>query len=99
MTYPLILVLEAELELLEAAKRHDEIREGLGDDFIENVDAALNRICRVPRQSPIVLGTARVALVERFPYIVVYEFAFERIRVLAIQHSHRDPEAWQKRVD
>ncbi len=99
MTYPLTLVAEAEQELLEATRRYDEIRDGLGDEFLESVDAALNRILRGPRQAPVILRTARVALVERFPYIVVYEFAHERVRVLAIQHSHRDPAAWQTRVD
>ncbi|WP_337241542.1 hypothetical protein, partial [Proteus faecis] len=78
----LILLPEAEQELLEAIQRYDDVREGLGDEFLGKVDLTLERIRRGPRQSPVAFRTARIALVDRFPYIVVYEFADERIRVV-----------------
>lgn len=99
MNDPLYLITEAEQELFEAGDEYNAIREGLGDDFLEEVDTVLDRIRRGPRLFPIAMRTARVALVDRFPYIVVYAIANERIRVVAIQHARRDPASWQSRLD
>ena len=98
MNHPVVLLEEAARELGEATAYYDRIDAGLGDSFVENIDRALDRIARGPRQAPIVFSTARIALVERFPFVIVCEFTHERVRVLAIQHAHRDPAKWQGRV-
>jgi plasmid stabilization system protein ParE len=46
----------------------------------------------------VVLGDVRKAVVTRFPYCVFYRPHADRIEVLAVFHSKRDPTIWQSRV-
>jgi plasmid stabilization system protein ParE len=40
----------------------------------------------------------REGLLTRFPYAVYYRVLADRIRVLAVYHTSRDPSGWQTRV-
>jgi plasmid stabilization system protein ParE len=81
------------------AKRH--IREGrlwyraispeLGDDFLKSVDDAISLAQKHPLAFPIVHRTFRRVLLRRFPYALFYQFADDRIIVVAVLHQARDP--------
>jgi plasmid stabilization system protein ParE len=40
----------------------------------------------------------RVAIIRRFPYLVVYRIDEDQITIIAIYHAHRNPRGWQKRA-
>jgi toxin ParE1/3/4 len=98
MTLPLIIREEAEADLAYARKWYDQQRAGLGDEFILCVDAAFERIRRMPEVNPILHKGVRRALVRRFPYGVFYRFEVDYISVLAVMHNRRDPRRWQSRA-
>jgi len=89
---------EAEADLAEAYDWYEEQRPGLGDDLLLCVEGAIDTARRNPEMFPVVHGEARRALTRRFPYGVFYIVEPERIVVLAIYHSSRDPEGWQRRI-
>ncbi len=43
------------------------------------------------------LEDLRVALVDRFPYVIVYRIDDDQITVVAVYHTRRDPRGWQGR--
>jgi ParE toxin of type II toxin-antitoxin system, parDE len=64
---------EAEAEFLEAAAFYEERQKGLGHQFIETVENAVNDAETFPRRWPVYLHRTRRRLVGRFPYGLVYQ--------------------------
>ena len=94
---------EASVELAKAAVWYEAKREGLGLEFLEAVDAALDFITRFPQAGssvPLVpkdLLVRRVP-VRRFPFHVVYMETADAFRLLAFAHDRRLPGYWVSRM-
>jgi toxin ParE1/3/4 len=87
----------AQAELREARDWYESRHTGLGVEFVGCVDAAITDIGEHPERHPTVHGDVRRRLVRRFPYGVFYLVASDRVVVLAVFHSSRDPILWQSR--
>jgi hypothetical protein len=76
----------------------------LGDEFIAEVSATLDRIGNGPESSPAWPGTRatdpviRRAAVQRFPYLIAFEKDEQHLLVLAIAHAKRRPLYWLTRA-
>ena len=88
---------EAAQEANDAVDHYDELRPGLGDDFREELDAALARIQQNPNLYAAETGSIRIGPLHRFPYSVYYEVLEDRIWVAAIGHQSRRPRHWAGR--
>ena len=55
-------------------------------------------IARDPLMWPKVRGEIRRRMTRRFPYAVLFLAVVDRIEVLAVFHSSRDPREWRSRV-
>ena len=88
---------EAEGELIEAIDWYEVRSPGLGADLLRCVDACVERILRQPESYPVVHRKTRMALVRRFPYLLLYRITDEGISVVAVFHAKRDPKIWQAR--
>ena len=104
MTDPLIRTEpEASSEVEQAALWYEQQRRGLGGEFLEAIDSALEFISRFPRAGvpvpdvPLDLPVRR-APVRRFPFQVVYLELPGTIRVLAFAHDRRSPGYWHSRT-
>ena len=89
-----------ERELSEAQKWYEKAREGLGREFIIEVDRALAEIGNgtAPTLAHPDVPEVRRALLRRFPYwLVILERGGELI-VLAVAHTRRRPGYWRDRV-
>jgi len=95
--FNLIIKPFAELDATEAAKWYNLRKEGLGDEFLLVLDAKLNAIKRDPKQFTKLYKNIHRALTERFPFGIFYIIEKEAIYVLAIVHTHRNPQYWKKR--
>ena len=94
---------EASAELEDAAVWYNGRRVGLGVEFVEAVDAALEQIARWPEIGRVVPGVpddvpARRFPVERFPYHMAYLEWDGVIRLLAFAHDRRQPGYWYSRA-
>jgi plasmid stabilization system protein ParE len=98
MHQPLVLEPEAEADLLEAFEWYEKQREGLGREFFECVDDALERVANNPGTYAISHRGVRQALVRRFPYVICFLIEPERIAVIAVLHVRRNPRLWQTRL-
>lgn len=94
---------EARAEVRSAALWYDERRTGLGDEFIAEVSATLDRIGNAPESYPAWPGTPAVGLlirkatIQRFPYVIAFEKHEQHLLVLAVAHAKRRPLYWLAR--
>jgi len=70
---------------------------GLGDDFVSDVEKAIDQILAFPEAYPAVHRGVRRHLVERFPYCLYYRVEGNGVVVIALLHAARDPEGHRER--
>lgn len=88
----------ARAEFEQAIEYYEGCATGLGYDFALEVYAAIERVTAFPLAWPVLEGELRRALVNRFPYGVLYTPEAERISILAVMHLHRHPDYWKSRT-
>ncbi len=98
MNYVLVFRLEARKELDEVYIWYESQQPGLGDDFLEQVEGVLDRICQMPESYPAVYRDIRRSIVRRFPYTIYYRIVSSRVIITAVFHGRRDPTTWQART-
>ena len=88
----------AQQELIEAAAYYEEQTSGLGLEYLEEVEHAVNLLNRYPEAGSKVRGYIRRLILPRFPYSLVYRvLEGDQIRILAVAHHKRKPQYWQDR--
>jgi len=98
MAAELIMASEAEQDISQAYGWYERRRRGLGDDFLSSVDACIQALCRTPEMHAAIHETYRRALVRRFPYAVIYEYANKQVIVYSVSHTSDDPLKWRERL-
>jgi len=94
---PVVVNPEAEIELVEAAKYYEDQARGLGGVFAIAVEAMIVEIESNPGQFSKVGISVRRAVMERFPYSIIFSVEPDCLRVLAIAHQKRRPNCWKGR--
>jgi len=85
-------------EIADAHDWYEQRRPGLGSDFLDDVHRALAAITANPARYGFADADIREGPLTRFPYAVYYRVLADRIRVLAVYHTSRDPSGWQSRA-
>jgi plasmid stabilization system protein ParE len=91
---PYDLTERAVLDLEHARAWYDRGSVDLGNRFIDAVLAVIATAREHPDRFPVVRKGVRGARCRRFPYRVYYEPFADRIIVLAVYHTARDPRRW-----
>ena len=102
MSQRLIVLDEAEEELFEAQKWYETQRSGLGEEFRQAIDQAMERLLKSPLAASTITNLppsldARRVMVKRFPYSIVFINDDEDLWVVAFAHQHRRPGYWRER--
>jgi toxin ParE1/3/4 len=80
---------------LQSIRRwYDAISLDLGNRFIDEVLAAVRAAREHPNMHPVVQGEKRAVRCKRFRYRIYYEVLENRVIVLAVYHTSRDPARW-----
>ena len=85
-------------ELDDAHDWYEQRQPGLGGDFLDEVQRVLAEITANPVRYGFADSDIREGLLNRFPHAVYYRVLADRIRVLAVFHTARDPSRWQSRT-
>jgi len=94
-----VIVREAALDDIREAVVWDERQSpGLGGEFVRCLDVCLSLIGRNPGIFEVVHRQARMALVRRFPYLVIYRITPDFISVIAVMQGSRQPRRWKGRT-
>lgn len=96
MTIRLLEVAQQELD--EAFAYYNEQAPGLGDAFLLEAVAAIDRIRRFPHGWHSLGEDLRRCRLRRFPYGLIYHEEQGEILIVAVAHSHRRPEYWRDRL-
>ncbi len=94
---PPILRPAAAADVEEAWRWYEAQREGLGDEFLEVVQVALESIRAQPESAPVVQRDVRRQLLRRFPYGLFYRLIQGQVVVVACFHAKRSPRLWRSR--
>jgi len=87
----------ASRELDDAIKYYNAEREGLGDEFLEEVNHAIKGIALFPEAwHPLSPRTRRCRL-RRFTYGLIYQIRQDELLIIAVAHLHRKPGYWKNR--
>ncbi|MCX6955832.1 MAG: type II toxin-antitoxin system RelE/ParE family toxin [Verrucomicrobia bacterium] len=88
-----------ETELTAAAVYYEEQRAGLGAEFLDATEQAIETVMSAPHRWPARIGGVRRHLVERFPYLVRYRVAptGETVQFLSLLHGARHPDTGRER--
>jgi len=88
-------------EVFSAARRYDEDRVGLGDEFIEAIDESLETIVLSPQTWPVWPGIKPTTppiqryVMDRFPYAIGYQVLDQVVVVVVVAHAKRRPGYWR----
>lgn len=88
---------KAEDDLKSALDYYNSIDHKLQTKFINTLDAAFNKIKIFPNIYPYETQTAQKYIMDKFPYIIIYEQYENLLMILAIFHTKRDPKNWEER--
>ncbi len=91
---------EADEELTGAFEKYDAAAPGLSADFLNEIEAGIERIRKQPETWPRVKGSkARRHWIRRFPYGLMYLVRADEILLNAVMHAKRRPNYWMHRLD
>lgn len=88
---------DAKEDLRDGVIYYEDKQAGLGQDFIEKVEEALERIRKNPKQFPKIYKDVRKTLLNKFPHKVLFVTRSMQIIVFAVFHSSRNPQRWKNR--
>ena len=95
--YKLIVTEIALTQLEESALYYEDKQKNLGFEFEREIADVLDIIENNPYLFPIKFAHFHEVVVNRFPYIIVYEIAGKEIVILSIFHTKQDPEKKRKK--
>jgi hypothetical protein len=84
--------------LSDAVAYYDLQRPQLGDQFVDEVEAAIGRILRMPNDWQAVGRRTRRCRTDRFPYGLVYQVQGDVAVIVAVMHLSRRPGYWRGRL-
>ena len=87
--YSLKVQSEAVIDIQEAFEWYEMQKNGLGFEFIEEVENGFENICKHPQYYTSVNADFRRLKVKRFPYLIVYEIDGDLVIVISIMHASR----------
>ena len=94
-----VRVLEiAQRELDDAIKHYNQQTQGLGDAFLLETLASIERIRRFPEGWHPMAAAFRRCLLRRFPYGLIYRTVESEVVIVAVAHTRRRPEYWRDRI-
>ncbi len=73
-------------------------RLGWGNDFLDDVQQAVDKLREHPYIGHVVDRNLRSTLLHRFPFSLIYSAEPDEILVVAVAHHGRRPAYWQDRV-
>ncbi len=98
MSLPLEFHPEFDTDAEAAAVWYERQQPGLGVALLDEASRVLARIEANPASYGFVERDVREGALKRFSYVIYYRVLRNRIRVLALWHTSRDPDGWKWRT-
>ena len=82
---------DAEQEITEAYLFYDSAQPGIGNLFLNYLEKTFNSISANPNGYKKIATNSRQAIVQKFPFVVIFELIDQQIIILAVFHTSRKP--------
>jgi plasmid stabilization system protein ParE len=89
----------AQIEIDRATAWYEAEREGLAAEFLDELDATVQRVAGFPGAWKLIGARTRQCRLNRFPYGIIYQIRGDEIVIVAVAHLHRRPGYWRDRLD
>lgn len=90
-SYDLIIVEQAIIEMEDACEFYDAKVDNLGAKFNQEVFELLDKILLNPLLFPVKFEQIHEAVLLRFPFVITYEIIENKVVVLSVFHTKRNP--------
>jgi len=93
-------LLEAEEEMNASAQYYNQHSQGLGLDFLNEIERSLQFIEKDPERWLCYEQNIHKYNIRRFPFSLyyVYEKDIDKIIIIAVAHQKRNPGYWKERI-
>lgn len=88
----------AQSQYREAHRWYEAVQAGLGEQFANQVDEAIQRLVRNPAQFKIAAKQYRRILLKRFPYEMFFELDDDHIVIYSVFHTSQNPKRWEAQL-
>jgi hypothetical protein len=91
--YKIKLLAKARKEFLTAVEWYEEQKDGLGGEFIKEIEQSLNLTRKNPNHYPLKINHFNEFVVKKYPYILIYKItsSSSEIIITSIFHAKRNP--------
>ena len=89
---------DVHIEIQNAYTWYEPQSDGLGSDFINELESAYISIKQMPHAWPSLSKSIHRYILKKFPYGILYSIKDENIFIIAVMHLHRKPGYWEKRI-
>jgi len=97
MKYNLIVRSLAEDDMTDALNWYFKIDSTLAQEFLSQLDSALNKIQSQPLHYQVRYKTIRWIRIKKFPFFIHFSIVGNHVFVHAVLHSSRNPSSWKDR--
>jgi|SRR5215212_8243044 plasmid stabilization system protein ParE len=94
----LVVRAQAELEVAAAVDWYQCQNPVAAGEFTAALDRILKVLQENPYQYQAIEGEIRRAIMQPFPYLIVYLVTEEDVAVVSCIHTSRDPKTWRERL-
>jgi toxin ParE1/3/4 len=93
MTYQLILLPLAEIEIFESAKYYEDKKEGLGFEFLDELEETKIKLIKHPHHYSYISSekNLRSLTLSHFPFLLIFEIVDNRVIINSVRHDKRKP--------
>jgi len=90
---------DAKGDINDAYNYYEEIRSNLGEEFLDEVDETVANITTNAKMYAKIYGHVRRAVLNRFPYAVLYVIRDVEVTIFAVFNTYKNPKKWEKRAN
>ena len=94
---PYIVRPAAAADIRRAYRWYERQRDGLGEEFLTEVRAAMDAVFTAPTAYQVLHRQTRRVLVRRFPYGLLFRLIDDMVVFVGCFHTRRNPESWARR--
>jgi toxin ParE1/3/4 len=98
MSLPVVLLPNAEADVVEIFEYLESIRPELGKRFLTRLREMLEKIEWMPEMFGFVWQDVRAVKLRKYQYVIYYVVLPDRVEILAVLHGSRDESTWKSRV-
>ena len=89
---------DIEYEVKSSYTWYQKQAEGLGEDFLTELETGYEAIIELPNTWPKFQQEFRRFLLSKFPFSIIYQFNGKIIFIVAVMHNSRKPGYWIERT-